>query len=45
VHAQGREFPADMEVNGHLSEDKWHITAEELVATLVAMIDRQTRDT
>ncbi|MGW4077471.1 TetR/AcrR family transcriptional regulator [Streptomyces sp. GMR22] len=31
----------DMEVNGHLSADKWQITAEELVTTLVAMIDRQ----
>ncbi|WP_432072261.1 TetR/AcrR family transcriptional regulator [Streptomyces wuyuanensis] len=33
----------DMEVSGHLSADKWHITAEELVSTLVSMIDRQTR--
>ncbi|ONI91035.1 TetR family transcriptional regulator [Actinosynnema sp. ALI-1.44] len=33
----------DMEVNGHLSEDKWHVTAEELVSTLVSMIDRQAR--
>lgn len=31
----------DMEVNGHLSADKWHVTAEELVSTLVAMIGRQ----
>ena len=31
----------DMEVNGHLSADKWHVTAEELVSTLVSMIDRQ----
>ena len=29
----------DMEVNGHLSADKWGITAEELVSTLVTMID------
>jgi AcrR family transcriptional regulator len=33
----------DMEVNGHLSADKWHITAEELVSILVSMIDRQAR--
>ncbi|WP_285709054.1 TetR/AcrR family transcriptional regulator [Microtetraspora sp. NBRC 16547] len=33
----------DMEVSGHLSADKWHITAEELVSTLVSMIDRQAR--
>ncbi|MFJ3926378.1 TetR/AcrR family transcriptional regulator [Streptomyces sp. NPDC090022] len=33
----------DMEVSGHLAADKWHITAEELVSTLVSMIDRQTR--
>jgi hypothetical protein len=33
----------DMEVNGHLSADKWHITAEELVATLVSMIDQQAQ--
>jgi AcrR family transcriptional regulator len=33
----------DMEVNGHLSADKWHVTAEELVSTLVAMIDQQAR--
>ncbi len=32
-----------MEVNGHLSADKWHTTAEELVSTLVSMIDRQAR--
>lgn len=31
----------DMEVNGHLSATKWHITAEELISTLVSMIDRQ----
>jgi AcrR family transcriptional regulator len=31
----------DMELSGHLSTEKWHVTAEELVATLVAMIDRQ----
>ncbi len=31
----------DMEVNGHLSATKWHITAEELVSTLVSMIERQ----
>lgn len=34
---------ADMEANGHLSPDKWHVTAEELVATLVSMIDQQVR--
>ncbi|WP_340684034.1 TetR/AcrR family transcriptional regulator [Amycolatopsis coloradensis] len=34
----------DMEVNGHLSADKWHITAEELVSTLVSMIHRQARN-
>lgn len=34
----------DMEVNGHLSADKWHTTADELVSTLVSMIDRQARD-
>jgi hypothetical protein len=28
----------DMEVSGHLSADKWHVTAEELVSTLVSMI-------
>jgi AcrR family transcriptional regulator len=33
----------DMEVSGHLSPDKWHITAEELISTLVSMIDRQAR--
>lgn len=33
----------DMEVRGHLSADKWHTTAEELVSTLVSMIDRQVR--
>lgn len=32
-----------MEVSGHLSVQKWHITAEELVTTLVSMIDRQAR--
>lgn len=31
----------DMEVNGHLSADKWHLTAEELVSMLVSMVDRQ----
>ncbi|WP_170210424.1 TetR/AcrR family transcriptional regulator [Saccharopolyspora antimicrobica] len=34
----------DMEVNGHLSADKWHITAEELVSTLVSMIHRHVRN-
>ncbi|GAA2214473.1 TetR/AcrR family transcriptional regulator [Nonomuraea monospora] len=34
----------DMEVSGHLSADKWHVTAEELVSTLVSMIARQARD-
>ncbi|MEU3765045.1 TetR/AcrR family transcriptional regulator [Amycolatopsis keratiniphila] len=34
----------DMQVNGHLSADKWHITAEELVSTLVSMIHRQARN-
>lgn len=33
----------DMEVSGHLAPDKWHTTAEELVSTLVSMIDRQAR--
>jgi AcrR family transcriptional regulator len=33
----------DMEVNGHFSTDKWHVSAEELVSTLVAMVDRQAR--
>ncbi|WP_111171866.1 TetR-like C-terminal domain-containing protein [Spongiactinospora gelatinilytica] len=33
----------DMEVSGHLSADKWHITAEELVSTLITMIDQQAR--
>lgn len=33
----------DMEVSGHLRSDKWHVTAEELVSTLVSMIDRQAR--
>lgn len=32
-----------MEVSGHLTVEKWHTTAEELVSTLVSMIDRQTR--
>jgi hypothetical protein len=31
----------DMEANGHLSPDKWHVTADELVATLVSMIGQQ----
>ena len=34
----------DMEVSGHLSPEKWHVTAEELVSTLVSMIDRQARE-
>ncbi|MEV4129532.1 TetR/AcrR family transcriptional regulator [Nocardia sp. NPDC049707] len=34
-----------MEVNGQLSADKWHTTAEELVSTLVSMIDQQARST
>jgi hypothetical protein len=34
----------DMEVNGHLSADKWHATAEDLISTLVSMIDRQARN-
>jgi hypothetical protein len=29
----------DIAVNGHLSADKWHVTAEELVSTLVSMMD------
>jgi AcrR family transcriptional regulator len=33
----------DMEVSGHLTEDKWHITTDELVSTLVSMIDMQAR--
>jgi hypothetical protein len=32
-----------MEVSGHLSAEKWHVTAEELLATLVSMIDRHPR--
>ncbi|MEV8631280.1 TetR/AcrR family transcriptional regulator [Streptosporangium sp. NPDC051023] len=28
----------DMEVSGHLTADKWHTTADELVSTLVSMI-------
>ncbi|MFI6293573.1 TetR/AcrR family transcriptional regulator [Nonomuraea sp. NPDC050790] len=32
----------DMEVNGHLSAEKWQVTAEELVATLVSMIETAT---
>ncbi|MGM7646013.1 TetR/AcrR family transcriptional regulator [Nocardia sp. JW2] len=34
----------DMEVNGHLGEEKWGVTAEELVSELVSMIARQARD-
>lgn len=34
----------DMEVNGHWSADKWHSTTEELVSTLVSMINQQARD-
>lgn len=30
-----------MQISGHLPEEKWHVTAEELVSTLVCMIDRQ----
>lgn len=33
----------DMEVSGHLSAAKWQVTAEDLVSTLVSMIDRQAR--
>jgi AcrR family transcriptional regulator len=33
----------DMEVNGHLSADRWHASAEELVSTLVTMIDGHAR--
>ncbi|AXX32521.1 TetR/AcrR family transcriptional regulator [Actinosynnema pretiosum subsp. pretiosum] len=33
-----------MEANGDPSEAKWGATAEELVATLVAMIERQARE-
>jgi hypothetical protein len=29
----------DMEASGHLSAAKWHVTAEELVSMLVAMIE------
>lgn len=32
----------DMEVNGHLSADKWHVTAEELVSTLVSMVEKRS---
>ncbi|MEU1393109.1 MULTISPECIES: TetR/AcrR family transcriptional regulator [unclassified Nonomuraea] len=28
----------DMEASGHLSADKWHVTADELVSTLISMI-------
>ncbi|YCK38250.1 TetR-like C-terminal domain-containing protein [Actinomadura sp. ATCC 39365] len=28
----------DMEASGHLSPDKWHVTADELVSTLISMI-------
>lgn len=31
-----------MEVSGHLSVDKWGVSAEELVSTLVSMIDRRS---
>jgi AcrR family transcriptional regulator len=31
----------DMEVNGHLSPDKWDVTVEDLVSTLVSMIAQQ----
>lgn len=34
---------ATLELSGHLSMDKWHVTAEELVSTLVSMVDRQAR--
>ncbi|MEU4575253.1 TetR/AcrR family transcriptional regulator [Nonomuraea sp. ATR24] len=50
---QARQFAAllltsahgitDLEVSGHLSADKWDITAEELVSTLVSMIDQRAR--
>ncbi|MFF3568468.1 TetR/AcrR family transcriptional regulator [Nocardia jiangxiensis] len=30
-----------MESSGHLSKDKWQVTADELVATLVSMIARE----
>lgn len=33
----------DLAANGHLPEDKWHVTAEELVSTLVTMIEHQAR--
>ena len=33
----------DMSVSGHLTPAKWHVTAEELVSTLVAMIDQHAR--
>ncbi|MER6764660.1 MULTISPECIES: TetR/AcrR family transcriptional regulator [Amycolatopsis] len=33
----------DMAVNGHLSAEKWQVTAEELVSALVSMIDRQAQ--
>ncbi|WP_225878272.1 TetR/AcrR family transcriptional regulator [Spongiactinospora rosea] len=32
---------ADLEASGHLSPDKWHLTAEELISTLISMIDQQ----
>lgn len=28
---------AELEIGGHLTEDKWHTTAEDLIASLVAM--------
>ncbi|MBW4719397.1 TetR/AcrR family transcriptional regulator [Saccharothrix obliqua] len=34
----------DLEVNGHLSPDKWHVTTEELVSTLVSVIEVRTRN-
>ncbi|MBL1120518.1 TetR/AcrR family transcriptional regulator [Streptomyces sp. 110] len=32
-----------MEASGHLPAEKWHVSAEELVSTLVSMIGNQTR--
>jgi AcrR family transcriptional regulator len=30
---------AELEISGHLTEDKWRTTAQDLIATLVAMTD------
>ncbi|MFD2417975.1 hypothetical protein [Amycolatopsis pigmentata] len=33
----------DLQVSGHLSVDKWHVSVEDLVPTLVSVIDSQVR--